>query len=275
VAESARRFVHEYVREWQPTDERSVERLAEALKRLQAGVNGYDVSVFVKPGGLCPFCNMTLALLRRELSAREFSLHEADLLHDEREALKVMVKDQLGERVLTYPVIYIRGARLAGGYEELKALNDSPDGLTRALAAGRTIFEPPSKAALLDALPSKSERPKLLYQAGNKPWLTFQTLLFGNVLRLVALFQVVLLILALALYDSSPKAGAVIMFFCWGRCPPLCAQRSLPNRAARCARHILRLATTGSSGVCDSLQGHVLPLRRRLHCESALRTLIG
>ena len=26
-------------------------------------------------------------------------------------------------------------------------------------------------------------------------------------------FQVVLLILALALYDSSPKAGAVIMFF--------------------------------------------------------------
>lgn len=95
VAESARRFVHEYVREWQPTDERSVERLAEALKRLQAGVNGYDVSVFVKPGGLCPFCNMTLALLRRELSAREFSLHEADLLHDEREALKVMVKDQV------------------------------------------------------------------------------------------------------------------------------------------------------------------------------------
>ena len=36
--------------------------------------------------------------------------------------------------MLTYPVIYIRGGRLAGGYTELQALADGADGLGRVLS---------------------------------------------------------------------------------------------------------------------------------------------
>ena len=36
--------------------------------------------------------------------------------------------------MFTYPVIYIRGGRLAGGYTELQALADGADGLDRALS---------------------------------------------------------------------------------------------------------------------------------------------
>eukprot|EP00964_Phaeocystis_antarctica_P003695 scaffold1986_cov60-Phaeocystis_antarctica.AAC.2 len=77
-----------------------------------------DSTAFGPPGGLCPFCNLASALLRREQLARDFSLHVGDLLHDEREGLKAMRDaddDGAGERVLTYPVIYIRGSRVAGG----------------------------------------------------------------------------------------------------------------------------------------------------------------
>ena len=136
-----------------------------------------------------------------------------DLLHDEREGLKAMrdADDDPGERVLTYPVIYIRGSRVAGGYTELKELADGVEGLGQALSRERAPFEPPDLASLLATLPSRSERPKLLYQAGGGPWLTFQTLLFGNVLRLVALLQVALLAAALALHSASPRGAALLL----------------------------------------------------------------
>ena len=58
--------------------------------------------------GLCPFCNMASALLRREQLARGFSLHVSDLLHDEREGLKAMLRADAdadaAEQALTYPV---------------------------------------------------------------------------------------------------------------------------------------------------------------------------
>ena len=72
---------------------------------------------------------------------------------------------------------------------ELKDLADGVEGLGHALSRERAPFDPPDLASLLATLPSRSERPKLCYQAGGGPWLTFQTLLFGNVLRLVALLQ--------------------------------------------------------------------------------------
>ena len=53
VVESTRRFVVEYAREWQPTDERSAARLSEALGRLSASINSHDVTLLEKPGGRC------------------------------------------------------------------------------------------------------------------------------------------------------------------------------------------------------------------------------
>ena len=115
AAESARRFVLEYVREWQPADANATARVSEALKRLESSINNHDVALLEKPGGLCPFCNLANSLLRREQLSRDFSLHVDVLLHDEREGLKAM-RAEPGESesvVLTYPVIYIRGRCVA------------------------------------------------------------------------------------------------------------------------------------------------------------------
>mmetsp|Transcript_46229 Transcript_46229/g.128468 ORF Transcript_46229/g.128468 Transcript_46229/m.128468 type:complete len:338 (+) Transcript_46229:85-1098(+) len=211
VRESTSRFLREYVREWQPTDERAVVRLGEALQRLKFAIDGNDVAVFVKPGGLCPFCTLTEQLLHSAQAAHGCLVHVEDLLHDEREGLKMMLVGELGERVLTYPVIYLRGARVIGGYEEFKTLHDSAEGLAPALGRERILFEPPDRDRLLETLPSKSERPRLFYQAGGGSWCAFQQLLFGNVLRVIALFQVVLLVLALSLQSSSPHAAALVL----------------------------------------------------------------
>ena len=211
---SAKRFLHEYVRECQPTDQRAAARLSEALQRLKASIDDNDVVLLVKPGGLCPFCNLAITLLRREQASKGFTLSVADLLHDEREGLKVMLASELGERILTYPIIFIKGVRVAGGFEELKSMQESADGLTPALSRERVEFAPPDLDGLFATLPGKSDRPRLFYQAGGGPWFTFQTLLFGNVLRLIALFQVLLLVLALVLYDkASSRAAAVVAGF--------------------------------------------------------------
>ena len=86
--EYARRSLREYVLEWQPTDAGTLERLQTALQELASSVNSTDVVVLVKPGGLCPFCNRAVDLMRqRRHEGETFSLAVADLLHDEREAL--------------------------------------------------------------------------------------------------------------------------------------------------------------------------------------------
>ena len=68
--------------------------------------------------GLCPFCNLASALLRREQLARDFSLHVSDLLHDEREGLKAMLRADAdadaAEQALTYPVLHPKGRASRG-----------------------------------------------------------------------------------------------------------------------------------------------------------------
>ena len=56
-----------------------------------------------------------------------------------REALKLALRV---EKVLTFPVIFVRGRRLPGGFTELKALHES-GGLDARLAAPRALFEDP------------------------------------------------------------------------------------------------------------------------------------
>ena len=55
--EYMRRFLREYVLEWQRTDQRTLVRLSQALQAVAATVNDADVVLLVKPGGFCPFCN--------------------------------------------------------------------------------------------------------------------------------------------------------------------------------------------------------------------------
>ena len=207
--ESAKRFLREYVREWQPTDRRAATRVAEALKRLKALIDQYDAVLLVKPGGMCPFCNMEFALLQKMQNAQEggFTLHAADLLVDERDALKIKYAEELGD-VLKYPVLFVRGARISGSFPELKLMRDS-GALETALTSARVHFAAPTAKELVNQLPGRSESPKLLQQAGGGDWLTFQTKLYGNVLRVIALLQVCLLAVALAIYsNASSESGS-------------------------------------------------------------------
>lgn len=188
ACEGARRWLVEYANEWRPTDERAEGRLRKALAKLADAVNTSDAAVLVKPGGLCPFCNMALEVLRKHAEGGA-AVHSADLLHDEREALKLALADELAS-VLTFPVIFVRGRRLAGGFEELQDLHrqladDGRTELHHALGGERRAFAPS-----LPPLPSASERPKLAHQAGGGRVLGFHTLLYGNVLRVIALLQV-------------------------------------------------------------------------------------
>ena len=68
--------------------------------------------------GLCPFCKLASALLRREQLERDLSLHVSDLLHDEREGLKAMLRADAdadaAEPARTYPVLYPKGRASRG-----------------------------------------------------------------------------------------------------------------------------------------------------------------
>lgn len=159
-----------------------------------------------QPGGLCPFCNMSVELAKQVAGEQrpELTCSTPNLFHDEREALKLA----LGiEGVLTFPVIFIRGHRIEGGYTELKAAH-SNDGLAELMSRTRVPFEP----KLPELARPGCQRPLLLHQAGGGAWFTYHMRLYGNVLRLTSLFHVG--VFALARYLSSramPIASAAVL----------------------------------------------------------------
>jgi glutaredoxin len=198
------RGIKDYLLEWQQPDERDAKRLRESLLFCAAAVNKSDVVCWLKPGGLCPFCNMSIALLKKLQERKGFSLETLDLMHDEREALKLA----LGVTgVLTYPVIFVRGVHVEGGFTELKRECES-DSLEALLNAPRAPFEP-----TLPQLPGAGcQRPKLLHQAGGGRWCTYHLRIYGNVLRVHAALQVGLFALSLALTRAAqPLAGAIVL----------------------------------------------------------------
>ena len=204
--ESLSRWLTEYALEWRNTDaallraaERRVACIEEAVNYDDGalGNNGLRqprVVLFVKPGGLCPFCNLaSKILLEAHASASTgessempmFSLQIADLLHEDRDALRIA----LGVSILTWPVIFINGAHLQGGGEAIARLHKGEDGgLCAALSAPRVAFAPPRPLQV-----PTQPRPLLLHQAGGGPWLGCQQRIYGNVLRGIALLQICLL----------------------------------------------------------------------------------
>ena len=184
TARSLTRFAEEYIMEWTLTDARNTKALQKRVDALGEAINYSDVVCFVKPGGLCPFCNLASRVLVAAANGDTFTLHIADLLNEDREALRLM----LDVPVLTWPVIYIRGAHLTGGGEAVARLEKSNELLSRIQSAERVQFEPKAVTAVL--LP----RPRLLHQAGGGKWLGCQTRIYGNVLRMIALFQIALLV---------------------------------------------------------------------------------
>ena len=85
---------------------------------------------------LCPFCNLATSIFLKVHADAEypsFDLHVADLLAEDRDVLCSM----LSVPVLTYPVVFIKGARLEGGGEAVAKLHTDDGGAGLAAARGR------------------------------------------------------------------------------------------------------------------------------------------
>ena len=88
VSRSVGGWLREYLLEWQLTDARNVRVLQARANALAEAIEHSDAVVFVKPGGLCPFCNLASKVLLEAAEDSRFSLHVADLFNEDRDALR-------------------------------------------------------------------------------------------------------------------------------------------------------------------------------------------
>ena len=126
---------------------------------LAEAIEHSDAVVFVKPGGLCPFCNLASKALLEAAEGSRFSLDVADLFNEDRDALREM----LGMPVLTWPVCFFKGRFVEGGGEAIATLHKEGVLVPRICEAERVAFAP------LAVAPTPQPRP-LLHQAGGGPW---------------------------------------------------------------------------------------------------------
>ena len=83
MSRSGYRWLEEYLLEWQRTDARNMRKLLSRTDALTQAVNYSDVVCFVKPGGLCPFCNLASRILVDASSSKDqppFSLRASACL---------------------------------------------------------------------------------------------------------------------------------------------------------------------------------------------------
>jgi len=199
-----RSWLTNYLLEWRLSDARDKARMREASSRIAAITNESDVACFLKPGGLCPFCNLATTSLSDAQKQRSFTLHLADLMADDREVLSIMLEKLKGSRVdVTFPAIFVGGEWLPGGYQELKKEICSEAFFVRldGVASKHQIMMP-LEAQDVPTLPTK---PQLWHQAGGGPPLAFQTKVHTNVIRSIALLQVCLLLPVHAMLDSKSE----------------------------------------------------------------------
>ena len=195
-----RRFLREYLLEWRLTDRASADALEARVAAIEMAINGSDVVCFVKPGGVCPFCNLATRILDEAATELGFTLHIADLLAEDRESLKVAMQLPM----LTWPVIFLRGVHLAGGGEAIARMHKQEGELAKAVHAERSRFEAPRPLPL-----ETHPRPLLLHQAGGGSWLGCQSRIYGNVLRGIAVLQIALLVPANELQKRGMLAGSI------------------------------------------------------------------
>ena len=127
TARSLTRFAEEYIMEWTlATDAGTRLALAKTGRRARRGHQLLRRCLLCQACGLCPFCNLaSRVLVAAAANGDTFTLHIADLLNEDREALRLM----LDVPVLTWPVIYIRGTHLTGGGEAIARLEKSNESL--------------------------------------------------------------------------------------------------------------------------------------------------
>ena len=219
VSRSVGGWLREYLLEWQLTDARNVRLLQARANALAEAIEHSDAVVFVKPGGLCPFCNLASKALLEAAEDSRFSLHVADLFNEDRDALREM----LGMPVLTWPVCFFKGRFVEGGGEAIATLHKEGALIPRICEAERVAFAP------LAVAPTPQSRPLLLHQAGGGPWRACQQRIYGNVLRVIALLQIALLLPAHELDRRGQTAAALpllgllcidaLLFVCAGPTP--------------------------------------------------------
>lgn len=163
-------------------------------QKVEADVNrlseDYDVVLYIKPG--CGFCASAEALLTNE----GISFKAID---GTDEASRLGLKQALRLPLLSFPLIFVKGTYI-GGSDQLHELKDSGR-LDSYVKATKQPFPgtPPEDPV------------KLFVGPNSMPWYCFQTQVYGNVVRAASFVQVLLLVLFLFTYQSTPAlAGAII-----------------------------------------------------------------
>lgn len=228
LLEVLRRGFTDYLLEWRLTDYHEAGQMERMTRDIAKTINGSDVVCFVMPGGMCSYCKMAKDLLLKQQDQVEFSLHVADLLSIERNALLYVLNSRPGTQrmdTVLYPAIFVRGEYLK--YEELEALCTSGGFASKVPEAdsARKLIAAPTNIEL----PTASKYPLLLQQAGGGPWLTFQTKIYGNVLRGIAILQICILLPAHMLRKEGNRDVSLplfallaldsLLFVCFGPTP--------------------------------------------------------
>jgi hypothetical protein len=126
------------------------------------------------------------------------------MLKDEKEVLGLMLQKLQGSYVrVTYPAVFVHGAWLPGGYQELQKLHDN--GGLHEILCDKQEFKAAVQPLAEEDIPKMPTKPQLCHQAGGGPWLTFQTRMYGNVLRGIAFLQLCVLVPAHLMNTDSMR----------------------------------------------------------------------
>lgn len=168
----------------------------EAYPIVEKAIDEHDVVIFKWEG--CGFCKRAEERLEENsrVAASKFIAIEAD------QPIESVLKQSLFMPLMTFPAIFVRGVYL-GGLDQLEDVMDSGQ-FEELLDAEQKPF-PTGVGDMKDPL-------RLLSGPYGMPWYCFQFYVYGNYIRVVSVFQIVLFCLAIALTDVSPIVAVVLLW---------------------------------------------------------------
>eukprot|EP00656_Telonema_subtile_P057885 TRINITY_DN9634_c0_g1_i1.p1 TRINITY_DN9634_c0_g1~~TRINITY_DN9634_c0_g1_i1.p1 ORF type:complete len:314 (+),score=55.95 TRINITY_DN9634_c0_g1_i1:153-1094(+) len=207
AAAFTKKSIREYVLEFKSTDQAQTDERIRAAHQVCEFVNTHDVALFVLPAQVSLDCNVARDLLIAEPRLPEPA--EMDVFDHEAFVLKTI----LGADFQPLPIVFVRG-KCIGGLSQLREFLGNKSLVDTAL--GERVELAPIEE---DALTVQREPLQLLHQAGGKPWYCFHLYTYGNVIRMISLFQVILTVICCILisqnkYTAAQGIATFIFFDC-------------------------------------------------------------
>lgn len=221
--EYCRRAIKEYFLEFSNTDSLATELRTQAATQIINLVNDNSVVIFVLPGLVSAECSTAQQLLADRLQPEQLTV--SDAFEYDIEALGIIVGPggPIDSSLRPLPAIFA-GGRYVGSLQDLEQhLADST--LDDILAAEPELLSMPKEQLLVS---NSAKESRLLHQAGGQPFWFFHFFMYGNVVRAVSFFHVLLSLACIICISqdqySAAQGLATFMFFdlvllLWGPTP--------------------------------------------------------